>query len=289
MSSPNLQQVSKRGEGKKVRKIFIPQKGHDLILSIDWSAMELRMAAHMSQDPKLVDAYRTGKDLHALTGSGLLGISYEEMVERVQAAEPEAKTFRQKGKTLNFAGLYNAQAKRLAAYDLLDCSEAEAEMYLQAFKLTYKEFFYTYYNDVSRQLKTTQQVTTLFGRPRYFPNANSPIKALSAESFNQGLNHTIQGSCAELMRASLGDLHEQGLLYSDDYHWIAPVHDEFVWSCTYEAAPGLIEKAVEIMTAVPDWFEVPMEVGVSVGKNFADQVELSSYTLENIKEALNGI
>jgi DNA polymerase-1 len=289
MSGPNLQQLSKRGEGKKVRRIFIPEKGHDLILSIDWSAMELRMAAHMSQDHRLLDAYAHDKDLHCVTGSGLMGVPYEEMYQKaVVEGDPEYKVWRQRGKTLNFAGLYNAQANRLAAYDLLDCSVAEAEQYLRSFKTTYSKFFYDYYNEVKRDLKTKQMVQTLFGRPRYFPNANSPIKALANEAFNAGINHTIQGSCAELMRVAMANLYDQELLYSEGIHFIAPVHDEFVWSVRVDKLEDLAKKAVKIMTAVPDGFTVPMDVGVSIGLNFADQHEV---TLDNLmdkaKELLN--
>ncbi len=289
MSSPNLQQVAKRGEGKKVRDIFIPFEGHDCIVSIDWSQIELRMAAHMSEDPKLLDAYLTGKDLHTVSGTNLSGLSYEEMKELLEKDDPEQKKHRQRGKTLNFAALYGAQARRLAAYDLLDCSEAEAEMFLQAHKIGYKGYFYDYVNSVKAYAKANKVAYTLFGRPRYFPNITSPIKALRAEAENQALNHTIQGSCAELMRAALVSLLDEGILFQNDFTFIAPVHDEFVFSCTVEAAAKYLPKVKEIMERTPPGFKVPIIAESSIGPNFGDQRELhGDLSIENMKEKLYG-
>lgn len=279
MSSPNLQQVSKRGEGVKVRKVFVPfiERGEDIIVSVDWSQVELRMAAHMSQDPKLLDAYRTGKDLHTVSGTNILNCSFEEIQERLRAGDPEAKKARQKGKTLNFAALYGASANRLAKFDLLDCSPAEAEAFLMAHKAGYSGYFYDYWNSQVQFANKFLYVETLFGRARRLPDLQSPIKAVRAQAVNKVVNSIIQGSCSELMKKAMVTLDNDGLLYNEGISFMGPIHDEFVFSMDSKMAHIYIPKIVEVMQRIPKGFTVPLEASVSVGLNFADQVELADH------------
>jgi DNA polymerase-1 len=278
MNSPNLQQIAKRGEGVKVRGAFVPfaEKGHDCIVSIDWSQIELRMAAHMSQDPKLLDAYRTGKDLHTVSGTNISGDTYEDMVEKLLVEDKEAKTARQKGKTMNFAALYLAGAKRLAAFDLLDCSVAEAEDFLAAHKVGYAGYFYDYVNEVNTFAREHLYVKSLFGRVRRLPNLNSPIKALKHEAEGQALNFTIQGSCAELMKAAINTMYANNLLFEDDFTFIAPVHDEVVFSAKRSEVHKWLPKVKEIMERVPQDFSVPLDAEAAIGPNFAEQWDVGS-------------
>ena len=292
MSSPNLQQVSKRGEGVKVRKAFVPfeERKENIIVSIDWSQIELRMAAHLSQDPKLLDAYRTGKDLHTVSGTNILGCSFEEISSRLKNGDTAAKMARQKGKTLNFAALYGASPKRLAKFDLLDCTEAEAESFLAVHKQGYSGYFYDYWND--RVMFATQNlyVETLFGRKRRLPDLQSPIKSVRAEAKNKIVNSIVQGSCSELMKLGMTTADHEGLLYNKGISFIAPIHDEFVFSMDSDMAETYIPKLVEIMSYVPKGFTVPLEASVSVGLNFADQVEVSDHgsISKALEKALSG-
>jgi len=290
MQAPNLQQLSKRGEGVKVRKVIVPfsKFNHDCIVSIDWSQIEMRIAAHVSQDPKLIDGYRTKKDMHTLSGTNISGLDYDKMKELINKGDKEQKANRQKGKTLNFAALYLAGAARLSKFDLLNCSEAEAENFLAAHKLGYKGYFYDYVNKIMAFLKTNKYVLTIFGRRRRLPDIASPIKALAKSAENQGLNFTIQGSAGELMKLSMLSLDESNLLFHEDYKFIAPVHDEFVWSCKKEKASELIKQAVEIMERTPRGFSVPLIAEASIGINFADQIELKGdFSPKNIERALD--
>lgn len=279
MGSPNLQQVSKRGEGVKVRKVFVPfaERNEDIIVSVDWSQVELRMAAHLSQDPKLLDAYRTGKDLHTVSGTNILSCSFDEMLARIRAGDPEAKKARQKGKTLNFAALYGASAKRLAKFDLLDCSPAEAEAFLMAHKAGYSGYFYDYWNECVQFATKNLYIKTLFGRVRRLPDLQSPIKAIRAQATNKVVNSVVQGSCSELMKLAMVTLDNENLLYNEGISFIGPIHDEFVFSMNSKVAGNYIPKIVEIMERTPKGFSVPLEASVSVGLNFADQVELADY------------
>lgn len=274
MSGPNLQQLSKRGEGVKVRRIFTPKEGHDYIVSIDWSQIELRMAAHLSQDPKLLDAYRTDKDLHTVSGTNILSCSFEEIAERLAAGDPEAKKARQKGKTLNFAALYGATAGRLSKFDLLNCSTGEAEVFLQLHKQGYAQYFYNYWEEKLAECRNKTYVTTLFGNRRNIPDILSPIKSIKAEAQNKVVNAIVQGSCSELMSAGFGTLYSNNLLYNDDIHFIAPIHDEFVFSMTKKGLLENIHTIRSIMEEAPKGFTVPIKASVSFGLNFADQVEV---------------
>jgi len=290
MNSPNLQQVSKRGEGVKVRGVIVPftDRGHDCIVSIDWSQIELRIAAHVSKDPKLVDAYVTAKDLHTVSGTNISGDTYEVMQAKLEAGDKDSKIARQKGKTLNFAALYLAGAKRLAAYDLLDCTEAEADQFLQAHKQGYYGYFYDYVDKINSSVKLNKFTKTVFGRLRHLPDATSPIKRLAREAQTQGLNFTIQGSAAELMKVGLITLFNEGLLFQDDFTFIAPVHDEYVFSANSEALPNILPRVVEIMEYTPKSFTVPILAEASIGPNFARQYELNhNFSIDNIRRARN--
>ncbi len=292
MNSPNLQQVAKRGEGVKVRGVFIPfaDKGHDCIVCIDWSQIELRIAAHVSQDHKLLDAYTTAKDLHTVSGTNISGDTYDDMMSKLHEGDKKAKAARQAGKCLNFAALYLAQAKRLSAFDLLDCSVAEAEDFLMAHKKGYAGYFYDYVNSVNAKLIEQGYVTTMFGRHRRLPNIKSPIGKLRSEAQGQGLNFTIQGAAGELMKLGLITLDKEGLLFADTHTFIVPVHDEYVFSADSTKVHEWLPKAVEIMQRTPKGFSVPIVAEVSIGKNFAKQKELSGdFSKENIRKVLNDI
>ncbi len=287
-NSPNTQQVAKRGDGKKVRDVYIPHKGHDCIVCIDWSQIEMRIAAHMSNDPKLVDGYLTEKDMHTLSGTNISGLEYDEMVALVNEEDSEQKANRQKGKTLNFASLYLASPMRLAKFDLLDCTVPEAELFLSAHKLGYEGYFYNYVNKVSRDVNTNGYVQTLFGRTRHLPDIKSPIRVLRSSAETQALNATIQGTAGDIMKLSLNTLWSEKLLFLKDFRFIMQVHDEFVFSCTHEAAAELMPKVREIMQRVPKGFRVPIVAEVSIGPNFGDQRELhGDLSLENIKRKLS--
>ena len=290
MNSPNLQQVAKRGEGVKVRGVFIPfaDKGHDCIVSIDWSQIELRVAGHVSGDPKLIDAYTTGKDLHTVSGTNISGDDYDEMIEKLHAGDKTAKAARQAGKCLNFAALYLAQPKRLSAFDLLDCSVAEAEEFLMAHKKGYDKYFYDYVNKVNAELKATKAISTIFGRTRHLPNIASPIRKLRSEAEGQGLNFTIQGSAGELMKLGLITLDAEELLFCDDHTFIVPVHDEYVFSADSSKVHEWLPKVVEIMQRTPKGFAVPIIAEASIGPNFARQFELEGdLSQENIRKVLD--
>ena len=274
MSGPNMQQLSKRGDGVKVRRIFTPSPGHDYIVSVDWSQIELRMAAHLSQDPKLLDAYRTDKDLHTVSGTNILSCSFEEISERLAAGDSEAKKARQKGKTLNFAALYGASAGRLSKFDLLNCPIGEAEAFLQLHKQGYAGYFYDYWDRMLQSCRDKMYVTTLFGNRRNIPDIISPIKAIRAEAQNKVVNAIVQGSCSELMGSGFSTLYNNNLLYNNDITFIAPIHDEFVFSMTKKGLLENIQLIRNIMEEAPKGFTVPIKASVSFGLNFADQVEV---------------
>ena len=289
MNSPNLQQVSKRGEGVKVRNVFVPfsDRGHDCIVCIDWSQIEMRVAAHMSEDPKLLDGYRTNKDMHTLSGTNISGLPYDEMKAAVLAGDKAQKANRQKGKTLNFAALYLAGAKRLSAFDLLDCAEAEADEFLSAHKIGYKGYFYDYVNKVMATLRENKYVTSLFGRVRRLPDIASPIGALRKSAENQGLNHTIQGTAGEFMKAGLNTLYAEGMLFEPDRTFIAPVHDEYVFSADSKKVHEWLSDTVDIMERTPEGFLVPLIAEASIGPNFGAQEELNGdFSEENIAKTL---
>ena len=178
---------------------------------------------------------------------------------------------------------------RLAKFDLLDCPEPEADQFLSAHKIGYEGYFYKYVNEVSAFVNKHGYVKTLFGRTRHLPDINSHIKSLRRSAEPQALNATIQGTAGDLMKLSLNALWDDKLLFREDFRFIMQVHDEFVFSCTHEAAALIMPKVREIMQRVPKGFLVPIVAEVSIGPNFGDQRELhGDLSLENIKNKLFG-
>lgn len=317
-SSPNPLQWPKRGDGVKFRRCVLPNAklGHDLIVSIDWSQQELRVAGALSRDEVLLDCYigkdvehvisdevklllgealmsrflQTGtKDVHTQTATGLLKWAYEQVEAALhgddKVAATKAKDARTKSKPINFGSTYGIGAAKLARQ--LICPQEEAKQYLQDKKELYHGF--ESWKEKVIELVTKQgYVTTVLGNRRHVhAEIVSDDEKLVQSVYRQIVNYLIQGVCADNLKRTLSEIYRQGILPRTGAVLIAPIYDEVVFSCHHTQAIDLIMSVHAVMTRDIPGLAVPMLAEPSLGINFGDQIEIGRFpTPEAIDAAM---
>jgi len=256
-SDPNLQNIPIRTEvGQKVRRAFIPARAGDVLLSADYSQIELRVLAHMTDDPVLVDAFARGEDIHARTAAEVFAIPQEQ----VNAEQ------RRLAKVVNFGLFYGLSDFGLARDTGMSTDEARVfiDAYFRAYNRV-REFL----EGIKIQAREQGYVETLLHRRRYIQDIRSPNRALRLAAERIAINMPVQGSAADIMKLAMIRL--------QDYLWknalasrmILTVHDELV----FEVPPAERDRLVEI---VPDLMasayplSVPLQVDLKLGPNWQD-------------------
>ncbi len=237
-SDPNLQNIPVRTEeGRKIRKAFIAEPGHVLI-SADYSQIELRLLAHIGDIPQLKQAFKDGLDIHAMTASEMFGVPVEGM---------PAET-RRRAKAINFGIVYGISAFGLA--NQLSIPREEAGAYIK----TYFERFpgiRTYMDRMQRQVRSEGFVTTIFGRKIYIPAAQGKSPAERAFGDRAAINAPIQGAAADVIRRAMvrmpQALRDAGL----KARMLLQVHDELIFEAPEAEADAVIAVAKRIMEAAP--------------------------------------
>jgi DNA polymerase-1 len=260
-SDPNLQNIPIRTElGRAIRKAFVAGKGNVLIAA-DYSQIELRIAASVSEDSKMIEAFRRGDDIHVATAAAIWEI------------EPAKVSFEQRrsAKAINFGILYGMGANSLAAS--AGVSRDEASDFIKRYLDVYKGLR-SYMEQSKVQARTTGYVETLFGRKRYLPDINSGIPYLKAEAERMAINMPIQGANADIIKIAMARLHERigkdyGYGPGADVKMLLQVHDELV----FEVKEGIAKDAAvwireHMMGAAT--LKVPLDVEVEIGKNWGD-------------------
>ncbi|MCL5072816.1 MAG: DNA polymerase, partial [Actinobacteria bacterium] len=215
-NNPNLQNIPVRTElGKKIRKAFVPGKDYDLLLSADYSQIELRILAHLADDEGLISAFNSGQDIHSLTASEIFGIKYSEVDENL----------RRKAKAINFGIIYGMTEFGLKSR--LSISEDEARGYIMLYFSRYPKIR-SYMNFLIETAYKTGYTTTIFGRKRYIKElatTNANIRNLGERL---AVNTPIQGSAADIMKLSTVMLFNSLKREKIDSNIILHVHDEIV-------------------------------------------------------------
>jgi len=249
---PNLQNIPVRTAlGREIRSAFVAPPGH-VILSADYSQIELRLLAHLSGDPKLCDAFRTGEDIHVRTASLIFDVKPEDVTKQMRA----------QAKTINFGVIYGMGEGALAKQ--IDVSRAEASRFIDAYFERY-EGVRGYMQSVVDKARQGEAVRTLLGRRRLLPNLHSANRMLRAEAERIAKNTPIQGTAADLMKLAMLALREP---VAKGVTMILTVHDELV----FEVPEGLVKEAGEkIREAMASAMklDVPLVVDVGHGANWA--------------------
>lgn len=271
-NGPNLQNIPSRGqEGKMARDMFIARPGHVLVVA-DYSMMELRMLAHYSQDETLLSAFTEGKDLHILTGAQQAGLTYDELKDRIDAGDPEAKTLRSIGKTSNFGLTYGMGAKKyqllLLTQNNLSVTEQEAKRLIESYNST----FYgatVWKQRVTRYSHKIGYVQTILGRKRRLPGLRSKDKYEVMRAERMGINAVIQGSCADVISQAMPAI--QRALSAINGYILLQVHDELVCEVPEKYADIGRMLVGELMTALANpLLRCPLIADAHVGKTWGE-------------------
>ena len=255
-SDPNLQNIPIRGEdGKEIRKAFIPEPGC-LFFSADYSQIELRVMAHLSQDPQMIEVFREGKDLHAATAANI----YKKPIEEVTRDE------RTKSKRANFGIIYGITVFGLA--ERLDIPRDEAKMLIDGYFDTFPQVhdYMEKSKDVARQ---QGYVTTLFGRRRYLPDINSANGTVRGFAERNAINAPIQGTAADIIKVAMIHIFQRFKAEGIKSKMILQVHDELNFS-VYPDEKEKVERIVleEMQNAFH--MSVPLVADSGFGDNWLE-------------------
>ena len=254
-SNPNLQNIPVRTElGREIRAAFIASPGN-LLLSADYSQIELRILAHLSKDPILTEAFRRGEDIHSRTAQEVFDV----------APFAQTREHRRVAKVINFGVIYGLSAFGLAQQ--LDIDTKEAAKFIAAYFERYsgvKEY-------LDRQISETRKLghtKTLFGRIREIPEINSPQPNLRNFAERTAMNTPMQGAAADLIKLAMIELHKR-LEDGFQSHMILQVHDELLFEGPEKEIPRLEKLVKEVMEGVHE-LSVPIIAETKVGPNWRD-------------------
>ena len=259
-SNPNLQNIPVRSqEGNKIRNAFVPEdKGHSLILSADYSQIELRLLAHITQDKHLLEAFNNGIDVHTLTASKVFDVPVEQVT----------KDMRYKAKAVNFGIIYGQSKYGLAK--ALGISNAEAEEFINKYFATYP-YVRAYMEGTVKEAEEKGYVQTIFGRKRYLGAELSSSNAMIREFAKRAaINQPMQGSAADLMKIAMIEFYNKLKENKLKSRMIIQVHDELVvevLKSELEVVERLVKEAMELNQPL----SVPLVVDISVGESWKEQ------------------
>jgi DNA polymerase-1 len=251
---PNLQNIPIRSEiGKKIRGAFIAPPGQ-VIVSADYSQIELRVLAHLSQDPELLDAFRNGEDVHARTAR----LIFDKGNDAVTSDERRA------AKTINFGVIYGMGDSALAKQ--IGVSRDEAARFIEAYFTRYAGVR-TFMERTVEAARQGEAVRTILGRRRFLPNLHSSNRALRFEAERVAKNTPIQGTAADILKLAMLALGRAPVV--EGAYMILTVHDELVFEipeAKTKEAEGLIREAMSGAMKL----DVPLVVDVGHGKSWAE-------------------
>lgn len=254
---PNLQNIPIRTErGREIRKAFIPSFENGVIMSADYSQIELRLMAHMSGDSLFIDAFRAGKDIHAATASKIFGVP-EEHLTREQ---------RNRAKVANFGIIYGISAFGLS--QRLGISRQEAKQLIEGYFASYPQVE-RYMNQMIQNARENGYVTTLYGRKRFLPDINSKNPTVRGLAERNAINAPIQGSAADIIKVAMIRVFEEINSAGLKSKMVLQVHDELVFD-VFPGEEDILAKIVtEQMEGVTE-LEVPLTVECRYGENWLE-------------------
>jgi len=255
-SDPNLQNIPIRTEqGREIRKAFIADQGQ-MLISADYSQVELRILAHISQDESLIETFRRGADIHRATAAKMFGVSEEELTHDQRRA----------AKTINFGVLYGMSAFRLS--NELNISGAQAKEWIEAYFSRYPKI-QEYLDKTLTEARATGKVTTLFGRVRYIPEIHNKSFTVRGNAERMATNAPIQGTAADLLKLAMIALEDRLTRETRGARMLLTVHDEIVIEAPEASAAdvaGIVKETMENIHPLA----VPLAVDARWGRSWYD-------------------
>ena len=253
-TEPNLQNIPiKTAEGRRIREAFVPEKGNVLI-SADYSQIELRIMAHLSEDNNLTHAFKNDIDVHSSTAAEVFGVSIEDVTQDQ----------RRSAKAINFGLMYGMSAFGLTRQ--LGIPRGEAQEYLDTYFARYTGVR-DYMNNIKAQAKEDKFVETIMGRRLYLNeiNAANGLRRQAAE--RAAINAPLQGSAADIIKKAMLDIDEFLLNEMPDVKMIMQVHDELVFECPEENADSVMKKMKDTMEQTVE-LNIPLIAEAAIGSNW---------------------
>lgn len=256
-NNPNLQNIPIRSEkGKEIRKAFIPRDEQHVLLSADYSQIELRIIAALSQDKQMIEAFSNKLDIHTATASKVFHVPMNEVTKDQRSA----------AKAVNFGIIYGQSAFGLS--QSLNISRTEAKSIIDSY---FEQFsaLKTYMVQVVHEAREKGYVETLLRRRRYLPDINSANAVVRGFAERNAVNAPIQGSAADIIKMAMIRVHEEMKKRKMQSKMILQVHDELVFdvvTAEIEEMKQLVQKCMEHAVDIA----VPLEVSVDTGRNWLD-------------------
>jgi len=253
-SNPNLQNIPIRSElGSRIRGAFIADKGNSIVAA-DYSQIELRIMAHISNDEHLSAAFRDNKDVHTDTASMMFHIPIDEVT----------RDHRRNAKAINFGLIYGMSAFGLAKQ--INVSRTEAKQYIDSYFENYTGVL-DYMNNIKESARLQGYVETVMGRRLYLPQINAKNKMLQQHALRTAINAPMQGSSADIIKKAMLDVHQWIGEDNKDIKMIMQVHDELVFEVNSSKADVFANKIQELMQSTYK-LDIPLVVDIGVGDSW---------------------
>lgn len=259
--NPNLQNIPiKSDRGRVIRNAFVPGKGYTFGV-FDYSQIELRIAAFLSGDPKLIDVFKTGQDVHQAVAAEVFNVPPEEVDSEM----------RRRAKAINFGILYGMGVNALKK--AIDSTQAEAQEYLNEYFKKYKKLgeYLEHTKGNARQFGYTE---TLFGRRRHFEGINSSLPFVRAQAERMALNAPIQGTQSDIIKIAMVKVGEFLKKNNHDAHLVLQVHDELVYEMKDPKLADDIMKIMEEVLPLKETEGVPLKVDGAVGESWGETTKI---------------
>ncbi|MEO6190770.1 MAG: DNA polymerase, partial [Saprospiraceae bacterium] len=256
--NPNLQNIPiKNEEGREIRKSFVPRNKDYIIVSADYSQIELRLIADLSNETAMMDAFINNLDIHRATAAKIYNIQYDEV----------SSDQRRNAKTINFSILYGAGSTNISRQ--LGISRTEAKELIDQYFVTYSGLK-NYMNEVIKNAVENGYVSTMLGRKRILRDINSRNALARTNSERVAINTPIQGTAADLIKIAMINIYQRFNKENLKSKMIMQVHDELVFD-VLKSELDLVKKIVEfeMKNAIPN-LKVPLEVGIGHGANWLE-------------------
>jgi DNA polymerase-1 len=256
-NNPNLQNIPVRTErGREIRKAFVPRDKDHVLLSADYSQIELRIVAAISGDPNMCESFRLGKDIHTATAARVYAIAETEVT----------KEMRYKAKSVNFGIIYGQGAFGLA--DNLGISRSEAKEIIDNYKKQFSRI-QQYMDDTINFAREHGFVKTLMGRKRWLKDINSANFTVRGFAERNAINSPIQGTAADMIKLAMVKVHDEFKKNKFESKMILQVHDELVFDALREESEQIKPIILNCMrNAFPLPNAVPVEAEIGMGENW---------------------
>lgn len=263
--APNLQNIPIRTAlGRAIRGAFMAERGYSLV-TFDYSQIELRIAAILSRDPKLVKTFEDGGDIHTAVASEIFDVPLADVTPDM----------RRSAKVINFGILYGMGANALAA--TADMSRSDAQKYLAEYESTFTGLA-DYMSRVRGEARTKGYTTTLFGRRRQLAGMKSPLPYIRAEAERQAVNAPVQGTSADIIKLAMVKIHNEIIAKDGNgIRLVLQIHDELMFEVREDLVDDVVPKIRAVMEGVvpkEKCHGVPITVDASVGKRWSEMTRL---------------